>query len=261
MTEVVRLRRPIGVMETFSAELLDLLCDGALRSERGRALSRSPLRDQRARLAWLPVKLPPALVARSLALLDRALTPHLTRSRRRIPVSATAGMRKNYAEKLPKAVSNHSAIMVSQRSAASRAARELGLLELMRSDDLRRFAERISGFPLHAEGVSCQVICYEPGDYVGPHNDHHPEVSYLRDGYVDLHMSWCSPSVAHQWLVYERAGHLSEIVDIAVPAAVSISHLPFWHYTTPLVAKRGRESTARRWLCLSSFIIDRDRRT
>jgi hypothetical protein len=29
--------------------------------------------------------------------------------------------------------------------------------------------------------------------------------------------------------------------------------LPFWHYTTPLIAKRGQEARARRWLLLGSF--------
>ena len=56
-------------------------------------------------------------------------------------------------------------------------------------------------------------------------------------GYIDLHLSLCSPGVAHQWLVYSRAGHFSEIVSVARPAAVTAYRLPFWHYTTPLVAK------------------------
>jgi outer membrane protein len=28
------------------------------------------------------------------------------------------------------------------------------------------------------------VICYEGGDFCGPHNDHHPEERHLRDGFV-----------------------------------------------------------------------------
>ena len=53
-------------------------------------------------------------------------------------------------------------------------------------------------------------------------------------------VSLCAPGVAHQWLVYSRAGHFSEIVSVARPATVTAYRLPFWHYTTPLVTKRGR---------------------
>jgi len=30
--------------------------------------------------------------------------------------------------------------------------------------------------------------------------------------------------------------------------------LPFWHYTTPLVAKRGRAKDAARWVLLGTFL-------
>ena len=57
----------------------------------------------------------------------------------------------------------------------------------------------------------------------------------------------------HQWLVYSRAGHFSEIVSVAKPASVTAYRLPFWHYTTPLVAKRGRRDVAR-WVLLGTFL-------
>jgi len=41
-----------------------------------------------------------------------------------------------------------------------------------------------------------------------------------------------------------------------VPSSVAVYRLPFWHYTTPLLAKRGREAEARRWLLLGSFDYD-----
>ena len=91
-----------------------------------------------------------------------------------------------------------------------------------------------------------------PGDYAGPHNDHHPENKDARSGYIDLHVSLCSPEVAHQWLVYSRAGHFSEIVSVAQPATVTAYRLPFWHYTTPLVTKRGKD--AARWVLLGTFL-------
>ena len=92
-----------------------------------------------------------------------------------------------------------------------------------------------------------------PGDYAGPHNDHHPQNKDARGGYIDLHLSLCSPGVAHQWLVYSRAGHFSEVVSVARAASLTAYRLPFWHYTTPLVAKRARPDAAR-WVLLGTFL-------
>jgi hypothetical protein len=33
-----------------------------------------------------------------------------------------------------------------------------------------------------------------------------------------------------------------------------VYRLPFWHYTTPLVAKPGAEDAARRWVLLGTFL-------
>ena len=99
---------------------------------------------------------------------------------------------------------------------------------------------------------ACRCCATAPGDYAGPHNDHHPENKDARSGYIDLHVSLCSPEVAHQWLVYSRAGHFSEIVSVAQPATVTAYRLPFWHYTTPLVTKRGKD--AARWVLLGTFL-------
>ena len=35
---------------------------------------------------------------------------------------------------------------------------------------------------------------------------------------------------------------------------VTCYRLPVWHYTTPMVAKRGREGDARRWVLLGTFL-------
>jgi hypothetical protein len=50
-----------------------------------------------------------------------------------------------------------------------------------------------------------QVLRYGAGDYAGPHNDHDPEEPDAKDGYLDVHLSFSSPSVAHQWIVHERS--------------------------------------------------------
>jgi hypothetical protein len=125
---------------------------------------------------------------------------------------------------------------------------------MMRSESFAVFAEAITGYKLNRVW-DVQVSCYEHGDYVGPHNDHHPESQLLRSGFIDLHVMFANEAVAHQYLVYEQNGHLSKLVDINRQGAVSVYELPFWHYTTPLVAKRNREREARRWLLLGTFSI------
>src|SRR5204862_1125923 len=125
------------------------------------------------------------------------------------------------------------------RETGARAARRLGLAAMLRSPSFRAFAEALAGARL-AAGWGLQVLRYGPGDYAGPHTDHHPENPRARRGYIDLHLSLCSPGVEHQWLVYSRAGHFSEIASVAGRATVTAYRLPFWHYT--------RRSSARRTL-------------
>ena len=120
----------------------------------------------------------------------------------------------------------------------------------MRSASLRAFAAALAGRKL-ASGWGLQVLRYGPGDYAGPHNDHHPENKKARRGYVDLHVSLSTPSVQHQWLVNSRAGPFSEIVPVAGPATVTAYRLPFWHYTTPLVGS----PKAARWVLLGTFLF------
>ena len=118
----------------------------------------------------------------------------------------------------------------------------------MRSESFRAFAEALAGRKL-ASGWGTQVLRYGPGDYAGPHNDHHPENRKAERGYIDLHVS-LSAGVEHQWLVYSRAGHFSEIVSVGAPATITAYRLPFWHYTTPLVGT----AKAARWVLLGTFL-------
>lgn len=157
-------------------------------------------------------------------------------------------------ELLPKTMRVRTGYIDSRGTKASVTARRIGLLKMMGSESFRAFLEIITGYRL-VSGWGCQILCYEHGDYAGPHNDHHPEERLLRDGYVDAHITLVTNSVEHQWLVYENRGHFSEIVDMNVDGAISVYKLPFWHYTTPLVAKAGRKLKARRWVLLSSFRI------
>jgi hypothetical protein len=128
---------------------------------------------------------------------------------------------------------------------------------MLQSESLAVFAERVTGLNLQRDRW-IQVILYEPGDYAGPHNDHHPEHVSARHGYVDVHISLTSPGVSGQYLVCEHGGHFSRQYSVALNGSVAVYRLPFWHYTTPLRAKRSMGEEARRWLLLASFEIDRN---
>lgn len=214
------------------------LC-GALANPRIRFLARHDLLDR-------------AKVERVRRTLERSLVDSLEPMERPIPPESISEMRHDYGELLPKTSRSRTIYFESRREPGVLQAERIGLAQMMRSASFRAFAEALAGRKLAAKW-GLQVLRYGPGDYAGPHNDHHPENKDARGGYIDLHVSLCSPDVAHQWLVYGRAGHFSEIVSVARPAAVTAYRLPFWHYTTPLVAKRGR-SDAARWVLLGTFL-------
>jgi hypothetical protein len=163
-------------------------------------------------------------------------------------------MKHSYMELLPKTMRVRTGYVDCRGTKAAATAKRIGLLRMMESESFRGFIEIVTGHKLES-GWGCQVLCYQQGDYAGPHNDHHPEEGSLRNGYVDAHVTFVTGAVAHQWLVYENRGHFCEMVDINVDGAISVYKLPFWHYTTPLVAKAGRKRGARRWVLLSSFRI------
>jgi len=213
------------------------LC-GALANPRTRFLARTDLLDR-------------AKAERVRRALEAALVDELELMERPIPPESIFAMRHDYGELLPKTSRARTIYFESRRERGVKAAERIGLASMMRSASFRAFAEALVGRRL-AAGWGLQVLRYGPGDYAGPHNDHHPENKDARSGYIDLHLSLCSPGVAHQWLVYSRAGHFSEIVSVAQPATVTAYRLPFWHYTTPLVAKRGKD--AARWVLLGTFL-------
>lgn len=215
------------------------LC-GALADPRIRFLARHDLLER-------------AKVERVRRALERSLSDRLELMQRPIPPETISEMRDDYGELLPKTSRARTIYFESRREPGVVAAEQMGLTRLMRSASFRAFAEALAGRAL-ADGWGLQVLRYGPGDYAGPHNDHHPENAAARSGYIDLHVGLCSPAVAHQWLVYSRAGHFSEIVSVAWPAAITAYRLPFWHYTTPLVAKRGRAREAARWVLLGTFL-------
>ena len=213
------------------------LC-GALANPRQRFLARTDLLDR-------------TRAERVRRALEQSLKDELELMERPIPPESISDMRHDYGELLPKTSRARTIYFESRRERGVKAAERIGLARMMRSASFRAFAEALAGRRL-AANWGLQVLRYGAGDYAGPHNDHHPENKDARSGYIDLHVSLCAPAVAHQWLVYSRAGHFSEIVSVAQPATVTAYRLPFWHYTTPLVTKRGKD--AARWVLLGTFL-------
>jgi hypothetical protein len=183
-------------------------------------------------------------------LLDKALSSSMTLMEDPIPEETITSMRRNYEERLPKTVRVRTAAFESRRSKAWERAKDIGLHELLGSQSFHAFAQKLSGIALKQKWGT-QVLCYQPGDYSGPHNDHHPEDKEARDGYVDLHLTFCTRGVREQLIVYERDGHFTESTSVATRGGVTCYRLPVWHYTTPLTV---RTPEARRWVLLGTFL-------
>ena len=186
-----------------------------------------------------------------LQLLEASVAPHLTSFNQPIPPESIWGMTENYSELLPKAVRSQTVTMASLRSKGARAAVRVGLQRLLTSDTFGRFAEVLGGRRVRRHWGT-QVLAYGPGDYVGPHNDHHPEDPNARDGYTDVHLTFCTQGVARQTLVYAPLGHFCDEANVNTLGGVTAYRLPFWHYTTPLIARAGKR--ARRWVLLGTFL-------
>jgi hypothetical protein len=234
------------------AEFADLLSPAGRRLLAGTHVLCGALADPRTRFLVRDDLLDRRKAERLRRALERGLIGKLEPLERPIPPETIWEMREDYAEQLPKTSRARTIYFDSRREPGVQEAERIGLARLLRSESLRAFAEALAGRKL-ASPWGLQVLRYGPGDYAGPHNDHHPENRDARGGYIDLHLSLCSPGVAHQWLVYSRAGHFSEIVSVAGPATITAYRLPFWHYTTPLVAKPGAGDAAR-WVLLGTFL-------
>jgi hypothetical protein len=231
------------------AEFEDLLSRAGRKVLAGTHPLCGALADPRTRFVADEGLIDRAKAARARRVLERELADVLEPLERPIPPESIWEMRRDYAELLPKASRARTIFFDSRREAGAKAAERIGLVRMLRSASFHAFAEALAGRRL-AKGWGLQVLRYGPGDYAGPHNDHHPENARARKGYIDLHLSLCTRGVAHQWLVYSRAGHFSEIVSVAGAATVTAYRLPFWHYTTPLVGT----PRAARWVLLGTFL-------
>jgi hypothetical protein len=240
-------------MDRFPAELDELLTRRVKRLLADPPQFESLLARRRTPILLFENAIEPKLAKECIRLLDRAMYPVMRQMHQRIPREALTGMTNNYTDSLPKTVRVRSAILNSRRSKALEAAEEVGLAAMMNSRSFRQVAQSVTRSRLATSRWGRQVICYNSGDYSGPHNDHHPEDASTRNGFVDLHIMFSNDDVANQFLIYEERGFLSVSHDVSRSAALAIYRLPFWHYTTPLIARSGREESARRWLLLGSF--------
>jgi len=186
-------------------------------------------------------------------LLDTKLLAALSPLEAPIPPETITAMDRNYEEWLPKTARVHTAYLERKRTRAFAICENLGLVQMLQSQSFAAFATALAGRALQPRW-GMQVLCYRPGDYAGPHNDHHPEEAAAIDGYLDVHITLATRAVAHQWLVYAKRGHFSEMHDVNTLGGITAYRLPFWHYTTPLVARAHVTAEARRWVLLGTFL-------
>ncbi len=240
-------------MRSFPAEFADLLSAQGQKLLAGNHAAAGALADPRTRFLALNGLLDARQAALVGPLLEAAIGSHLRLMAQPIPPESIWEMSRNYSEMLPKVMRQRTLHLDAGQSAGRRAAEAIGLLAMLRSASYRAFAAALAGRPLKRK-YGLQAIAYHPGDYAGPHNDHHPEEPEARQGYLDLHIGFVTPGARSQLLVYAKAGHFSEAVEVARNGLVNAYRLPFWHYTTPLLAKPRQAETARRWILLGTFL-------
>lgn len=243
-------------MRRFPAEFADLLtAKGGRALLAGRHAAAGALADPRRRFLALG-GLIDARQAKAVALLlERTLRQHLREMAQPIPPETIWEEARNYAERLPKTMRQRTTHLDNPRSVAFRVAKDIGLIACLRSDSYRAFAAALAGRPLKKK-YGLQAIAYGASDYAGPHTDHHPEEPAAARGYLDVHLSFATGAVRDQYLVYAKAGHFTEMVEVTqTPGLVTAYRLPFWHYTTPLRAKPEQEARARRWVLLGTFLF------
>lgn len=243
-------------MNTFPDEFIELF-SRSTRAQFERSVSAGRDRGSRNKTCfWRTANVMAGQHANArITLLEHSMLPLLRPFRAEISPDSIWSMTESYTEALEKTARCKTADLTQLRSRAYRQAKQIGLVKMLNSESAKWVAESMSGQSLSDER-DLQIVCYEHGDYNGPHNDHHPDVEGAERGFVDLHLSFSNQFVAHQWLVYEKAGFLSEILNVGDRSSIACYRLPFWHYTTPLQARSGKQQVARRWVLMASFDIE-----
>ncbi|WP_298724116.1 hypothetical protein [uncultured Ferrovibrio sp.] len=241
-------------MKQFPAEFADLLTPKGTALLAGRHAQAGALVNPRCRFLALDGLIDPLRARAAASLLDKALLPHLREMAQPIPPETIWEETQNYAERLPKVMRQRTTYLDNPRSAGFKAAESIGLIAMLRSASYRAFAGALAGRALKRK-YGLQAIAYATGDYAGPHTDHHPEDPEAAKGYLDVHLSFATAAVRDQYLVYAKAGHFTEMVEVTRSGLVTAYRLPFWHYTTPLRAKPRQDEAARRWVLLGTFLF------
>lgn len=192
--------------------------------------------------------LEPSAIAGAGELMSRTFEELLVILARKLPPATSAVVSNE--ENLPKVGRMRGVPQTGPGSEEGfRRSEEIGLTAMFTSRSYARFCEALAGRELDGPHTG-QIFSYRQGDSAGPHTDHHPDEPRMRDGYVDVHVTFCTPGIREQWLVYERNGFFTEQRSIAAHGTVTAYRLPVWHYTTPLQADSEDD---RRWLVLGSF--------
>lgn len=242
-------------MQRFPAEFSDVLTDDGRRwlyQGHQDDLSHNPNRS----FMCMAGVIQPRFCQEAYYLLNARLYKYLSDLEQKIPLFSTWHMVQNYRERLPKVVRMKTIDMTSYNR-AYQMVKEIGLLQMLDSESFYQFVSKLSGYRLRKK-MGKQVLCYERGDYIGPHNDHHPEDPEASSGYIDCHISFAGPGVQHQYLIYEQNRHLTEMQAMHHAGVITIYRLPFWHYTTPLAVDEGSlVLDQRRWVVLGTFLFDK----
>ncbi len=233
-------------MKQFPAEFSDLLSPRGRRVLAGKDRRASGALDQSPFFSAGDL-IDPAWVKAAPGILAKAFTPVMTEMARVAP-PANASVLGVGSETLPKI---GRMLTTQTNDETMQRATDCGILAMLQSPSYRAFVEVLAGRAMRGP-ETLQILCYRPGDYAGPHTDHHPQSPPHRDGYVDTHLTFTTPGIDHQYLVYGPEGHLDRIHPVALGGTVTAYRLPFWHYVTPLVTKTR---AARRWLVLGSFLF------
>lgn len=235
-------------MRAFPAEFEALLSPKGRQLLRGRGPAYAAL--QREPFFTAAGLLDARVVPACTRILTRAFADLLVEQTRPLPPANAST--QSFGEVLPKVARMLTVPMTSRTdTTAFRRAEACGLSAMLFSQSYVAFCQALAGTPLEGPRAA-QVLAYRPGDYAGPHTDHHPEHARTRGGYVDVHLTFCTAGVKEQLLVYERDGHLTEQRSLATSGMVTAYRLPVWHYTTPLQTLRASD---RRWLVLGSFLL------
>lgn len=231
----------------FPKEFSDLL------NKTGEAILNRPVNSSNgSRLEVVPGIVKDKYVHSIIKALDTKVYPVLKKYDSPIRPEWYTATKKNFTERLGKTMKFQSIMFNTRNTPSYKLAEDIGLIGMLRSESYKKMGEVMMNRRFGAR-VGNQAICYEDGGYVSPHMDYFPEFPHLKRGYYDIHLMFSNKQVKHQWLVYERDGFLNHTTDISVPSAIAVYHLPFWHYTTPLMPVNDKKGGARRWLLLASF--------